>query len=114
MWLLAAPAPQHWSLVMHTFPKIRVCIIDIIQHKVELNRKFSPFVKTFAFCNKKNAKIIETLMLSCERGKIKTWSHLFSQLVDVFEIIFATFHQILMQKAIVFAKIRKQKLLFKL
>jgi hypothetical protein len=53
-------------------------------------------------------------MTSCERGKFKTWSHLFSQLVDVFAIIFATFRQILMRKAKVFAKIRKRKLLFQL
>jgi hypothetical protein len=38
----------------------------------------------------------------------------FSQLLDVFTIILATFRQILMRKAKVFAKIRKRKLLFQL
>jgi hypothetical protein len=60
---------------------------------------FSLFAKTFAFCNKKIAKIIENLAQGCERGQIKTRSHLFLQLLYEFAIIFATFRPILLRKA---------------
>jgi hypothetical protein len=77
--------------------------------QIELKQKVFVFAfrENFRFWHKKIAKIIEILMISCERGKFKTWSHLFVQLVNVFAIIFATFRQILMRTAKVFAKIQK-------
>jgi hypothetical protein len=82
----------------------------IVHYSVETKKVFVfAFCENFRFSQQKIAKIIVILMLSCERGKFKTLGHLFSLLVDEFAIIFATFLHILMQKAKVFAKIRKPK-----
>jgi hypothetical protein len=50
----------------------------------ELEQKVFVFAKTFAIRSKNIAKKIEILLIGCERGKFKTWSHLrvCSQLVD--------------------------------
>jgi hypothetical protein len=121
LWLYNLPEmvksnPQSLSKMvepttMLMWPELQVpCPLFLYRYTscgLELKRN----VSVFAFRNKNIAKkIIEILLRGCERGKCITWSHLFSQLVDIFVIIFATFRHILMRKAKVFAKIRKRKL----